>query len=97
LTDFFYYRFYFVLGDFNINFTAFISDNAVCKTVHRFSKLNGSSVHVEKICSLPNHCAAEHVGCHDTDVENEIVSLSPEHSTRDLFDVLQDKMATYTS
>ena len=53
-------------------------------------------MHVEKICSLPNHCAAEHVGCHDTDVENEIVSISPEHSTRDLFDVLQDKMATYT-
>ncbi|KAH3730664.1 hypothetical protein DPMN_056655 [Dreissena polymorpha] len=37
--------------------------SAVCKTVHVFSRADGESVSVTKMCALPKHCTEAHVGC----------------------------------
>ena len=50
------------------------SDATVCKTVHRINRHSGESVHVDKMCALPEQCNYDNIGCADTEEADEIVS-----------------------
>ncbi|XP_067686812.1 ly6/PLAUR domain-containing protein 6-like [Haliotis asinina] len=44
--------------------------HTVCRTVHRFETVSGSSVLVNKECVAPSQCSRSHVGCHGTDIQS---------------------------
>ncbi|XP_060552550.1 ly6/PLAUR domain-containing protein 6-like [Ruditapes philippinarum] len=50
--------------------------HTVCKTVHRFNNSTGQSLHVDKMCAMPEHCTSDDVGCKATDIEGEIECVS---------------------
>lgn len=57
------------------NINVYFTDHTVCMTVHRFDKNTGNSIQVDKMCSVPELCTLDHVGCHDKEQNNEVVSI----------------------
>ena len=45
-----------------------LTGHSWCKSVHRVNVISGRSLFVDKLCVMPQHCQADVVGCHDTDV-----------------------------
>ncbi|KAK3590673.1 hypothetical protein CHS0354_026205 [Potamilus streckersoni] len=51
-------------------------NHTVCKTVHRINIVTGKSTMVDKSCAPPEHCNALSVGCHKSDIKNEMECVS---------------------
>ncbi|KAL3854036.1 hypothetical protein ACJMK2_013318 [Sinanodonta woodiana] len=51
-------------------------NHTVCKTVHRINIVTGKSLVVDKSCASPDQCNAPSVGCHKTNINNEMECVS---------------------